>query len=1348
MRFAGILSFIFSCISFSSGGFVLAAKPSNSTQILNISNADPSITLDQGHEDGIEYKTFIQTPNTSFTKVVDGGSLIWEEGENKKCTQVTIYKFQGENESTLIHLQLRVKLRNENLHFGKVGGQWRSITENEFDDKLGITKRKNGNGQVLTDVDGQKMQNRSNPSADHPQHLRAVPGMSHGNGHPNTQGGSDMTREPKPKAHNGSHAKLPLVEGPHGTVDLQNKKVHGPRPTSTVSTQSNSPYQDLLKLVGDIKNTQAENEVAPVEEPKVKQRRRVLLDISDNDPSRVLHICNTSGVVRTVIFIQDEDTALSQLMDAGNVIWRESGSVCTEAYLYSKPGYNSLLQMYVKTGEANSYLVFEKVQGLWKSMDENGFNTRFASMKGHNTFDNPPPALQPDHQERKDKVLPSTEASPACVPLSGLIKPITSDIEPNTPTNIVKGLDPEPVLKTTRRPSTPPVPLESTKLLSESGEMMAVKPPKMREMKRVDHKNDALDLKNGECTAAHVYDTLEDGVLHKSYFPKDEFFDKIVDGDVCIWKSENGEKATMAYTYSREGFPSILSINIRGNMICYVEDGDKWVKIPQGFFNARHQQMKKPKTREHVVETPKEAQAQEISQVIESSSPVTVDIIRGNNPKINFGEHTDDGITHKSFFPKGEDYITKVKDGDVEVWRAEGTNEKCSMVYFTSKNNISRLALSIDGVCGQNIRYFVKGMATWKDADQNDYDAKLKAMMGHCTESSSQHYIDPTIVLDIRSDSYNFVHVALERYEEITCKTFFPKGDMTFNKVVDGDVPIWTAYKDTICYRALLCYRGMSRLLKLHVQYCGKTIYKYFENKYGMWTSISEEWFNEKLERVKNGNATDVIVDIDNVDNDLVEFSRNVQDGLIYSIYEPKEDVAITSIVDGYATIWDVSENEKWKSCYSYAKEDAKILTIVVSRNCLTESKRFEKVSSGWRSISEDEFSNKHSIMRSGKSARDANKFIQKLEPIRAQDHENTDHTGPLPTTLHLDREQNKEKVITYEYLYNEVTYRSHSMKATEYVTRVADSEITVWRASGDERCIDIRIFSLEGHGILYLLEIKGHGLVYPRCFEKVDGGISPLEYTVYFNRLEHFLHLKPGGIMLDLMSLSRVTCNFVTFNDGGLLNTMVRPSFYLVSCLQYGSELWKAKLGERFVGAHFYTDDKSNICSVTTKTGDKESITYFKFNGSKWETMSSSTFSSTLRTISDDSIKNINCKYKYTNVKLDFKNIDGTALHLYKYRMFGIDMTRYIPIQNRRIESVSDGNILFWKAENDNERCLFCLFFSQGNRMLVYLDIKKEQTLETLYYEKKPDGIWYSIKKDLFDKSYSELKSKWTQKS
>lgn len=1061
-----------------------------------------------------------------------------------------------------------------------------------------------------------------------------------------------------------------------------------------------------------------------------------VFDLSNVDESRI-HIdgSDEDGITYT----PKEGYHISSLLEGDKELWKaeKDNEKCTVANVYNGAEYR-LIKLHIRCGLKSKLEHLKKENEGWVNVTEQEFEQLLGGMKNRITVTITHDSNSKQGSSPRDKKEPSSKERSMSTSTETIVK------EPGS----------APLIKAVKTQPRSSKLVESKLDQSGSGEMMVVKPKETKGKLR--QRYETVDLAKPDRYTTNFYKATIHGVVNKSYFPRNNKFNKIVDSSKQVWTAKENQECTMACIYSKEGYPEILSISVKGvdeklskpthfESVC-----GEWKSISQDDFNEKHRQMEEPKTLEQTTEPPKESVEETTVELKkesvvkmapkekETSLPVTIDLADVDSKKINLSETTEHGITYKSLFPKSSDYITKVQDDGMPIWKAKD-GERCSMAYTTSNGNMMRLVLNVRNGDEIKFEYFVKESFTWRTVSQKEYDAKFDEMKGNCERVLSQHYLNPVATFDISGINKALVSASKEVSDNVTYKLFVPKDGMSFNKVVDGDIPVWTAYTGTVSPRIVSSSRGASRLLTLYVIHNGDTIPKYFEKMSGMWIGISKKSFKEKLERMKFDNITETILDLDNVDMDKVEVSAGLQDGLIYHTYEQKDGTSITSIVQGNFTIWEISPGEVWKTCYSYSKVGSMIVTIVIYREGKVESRCFERVISGWRNISEDEFANKHSMMRNGRSLETANKFIQLLNQGEEPAISESAGSNPVYHSVDVSTEPDGDKITFYENTCGGITHKMYYANGV-LVTEVVDSEVSIWHAKEGENAICIRSFSLLNGTVFYCLDVKSNDIVTPRCFEKADGGISPMDYKTYSDKVDDILN--GGGIRLYVNTLTRNMCNFFNYVERGLLQIFVFPYKSRITSIYHGTNLWDSKTGEECTSAHIYMGGNSFLAKITVQGGGyaEEYAWYFEYKDDQWEQITFSSFQDSLKLATDNALKSKPFG-DLVDASMDLESVDTSVMTTYKYETSDFDKLLNVPLQDKRVNKVTGGDQILWEAENDSDRCLLSEMFSQGDYKLLVINVKEEVNLEIMYYE-KIDGWWREMSKQRYNFQYEAMKN------
>ncbi|EKX73968.1 hypothetical protein BEWA_040060 [Theileria equi strain WA] len=115
---------------------------------------------------------------------------------------------------------------------------------------------------------------------------------------------------------------------------------------------------------------------------------------------------------------------------------------------------------------------------------------------------------------------------------------------------------------------------------------------------RISDSEPVLDIANPDPSAFTVTDDVIYRVNYKTFTPRgDRNLEVIVDGGSYVWASNSFEEvSTSAYLFSRDGYPSLLSVCTREtkscDAICFERHGNFWKRIKKKVFESRLRSMK------------------------------------------------------------------------------------------------------------------------------------------------------------------------------------------------------------------------------------------------------------------------------------------------------------------------------------------------------------------------------------------------------------------------------------------------------------------------------------------------------------------------------------------------------------------------------------------------------------------------------------------------------------------------------------------------------------------------------------------------------------------------------------
>ncbi|EKX73678.1 signal peptide containing protein [Theileria equi strain WA] len=88
-----------------------------------------------------------------------------------------------------------------------------------------------------------------------------------------------------------------------------------------------------------------------------------------------------------------------------------------------------------------------------------------------------------------------------------------------------------------------------------------------------------LDLSSPDPSLARDYKSIVDGVVYYSYFPKGQFFNKVVDGGVTLWEAEGEERCDVLFSNVGDRTRVILHVwpnSTESKMLYYENVGGEW----------------------------------------------------------------------------------------------------------------------------------------------------------------------------------------------------------------------------------------------------------------------------------------------------------------------------------------------------------------------------------------------------------------------------------------------------------------------------------------------------------------------------------------------------------------------------------------------------------------------------------------------------------------------------------------------------------------------------------------------------------------------------------------------------
>ncbi|AFZ81005.1 signal peptide-containing protein [Theileria equi strain WA] len=117
--------------------------------------------------------------------------------------------------------------------------------------------------------------------------------------------------------------------------------------------------------------------------------------------------------------------------------------------------------------------------------------------------------------------------------------------------------------------------------------------------------------------------------------------------------------------------------------------------------------------------------------------------------------------------------------------------------------------------------------------------------------------------------------------------------------------------------------------------------------------------------------STPITLDLAKPDESHINVEEQNIDGVLLKDYLPKDDLHISSVVDGDKELWKASGDEKCVFVESYSKGALELLYLETSESSGTKYKYFEKTDGKWNEIDEEPFNEKAKTFI-GESGRDA----------------------------------------------------------------------------------------------------------------------------------------------------------------------------------------------------------------------------------------------------------------------------------------------------------------------------------------------------------------------------------------
>ncbi|EKX72412.1 hypothetical protein BEWA_048790 [Theileria equi strain WA] len=240
------------------------------------------------------------------------------------------------------------------------------------------------------------------------------------------------------------------------------------------------------------------------------------------------------------------------------------------------------------------------------------------------------------------------------------------------------------------------------------------------------------------------------------------------------------------------------------------------------------------------------------------------------------------GVRLRTFVAIAGSRITRVFAGPFIFWRCNGS-DVLDLCTERSRGKYHLLFLRVIDKEGNRTNSYFQGIGkSWSEVEEDKYYEQLGTMedsftvesetpkaesprdYGGMRQESASPELDlvlatkrlisgltATFTLDIAAPDTSKIHQTEGMREQIKEFVYTPKEGI-FNKVVDGQVVLWTAKGDEECAEAQVYARGKKKLIKIRTLLNGRSVFVCFGKDANIWSPLVGSVFYKKLVELRH----------------------------------------------------------------------------------------------------------------------------------------------------------------------------------------------------------------------------------------------------------------------------------------------------------------------------------------------------------------------------------------------------------------------------------------------------------------------------------------------------------------
>ncbi|EKX73054.1 hypothetical protein BEWA_016150 [Theileria equi strain WA] len=642
-----------------------------------------------------------------------------------------------------------------------------------------------------------------------------------------------------------------------------------------------------------------------------------------------------------------------------------------------------------------------------------------------------------------------------------------------------------------------------------------------------------------------------------------------------------------------------------------------------------------------------------------------------------------DGVTYYSYFPKGV-WFNKVVDARVTIWEAEG-EERCTIPFLSVEGDKSRLVLHVwPNSVESKMLYYEKVYGEWKIAS-----VRFKGL----PESEKVVSQDDDEIGDL-DEALPETKVEEHETPEVSIEDSKPEKESEVLEEPTIEPKVFT-HEDIVVEGILKVYEFSP------------------STETSKEVSIAEDSHTEVPEEAKDSPKTSAdpfrlpstFPDPEDVGPlvSKVNTSRfNVEEGEedCVKVLKLKAKGRLTRKVryDGQKLWSSGIVGPSFFSAILYMDGDKPTLAVIRTTGSFIGEYMEYRYHDGikWKNCNEG-------------------CHINRLEKLKKQ------YKYATPSTLDLSN-PDTSKFDVHTETESGASFKSYTPRDAFHISSVMDAGATVWKSSGDEKCVFVESYAKGGVELLYL---ETSGGTMSKYFEKVDGQWRDITEEGFNEKAKTMIGESGRDGTLNISHPSRLLCKSFdyTFAANAVRLVVPKKGVSVTKLMNDTEEVYTLSSGEtlQYVDAYLNKDGNPELVLVTLRTSSGLSRRDYVKSEGKWEPCSNS----------GAKIKNLVVISNWeSDFGLDVSTTDTKECSVFEAKLLGVTTKHFYPKPGHVAIQVKDGNKELWTG-GANDRCLSCLIYKHGDKELLEMVVVKNSVVKK-YFE-KADGKWVEIKKEDF---------------